>query len=87
MTLGYLVVVLVLAFVVAEASMVYLARRSLAAECDGDDVAAAQSGTQSNRACPRSTFTVEAVSRAPYYSEAGIQPLATSSLSRDCGRP
>ena len=50
-------------------------------------VAAAQSGTQSNRAGPRSTFTVEAVSRAPYYSEAGIQPLATSSLSRDCGRP
>ena len=43
MTLGYLVVVLVLAFVVAEASMVYLARRSLAAECDGAAVAAAQS--------------------------------------------
>ncbi len=39
-------------FVVAEASMVYLARRSLAAECDGAAVAAAQSGIQSNRACP-----------------------------------
>lgn len=43
MTVGYLAILLVLAFVVAEASMVYLARRSLAAECDGAAVAAAQS--------------------------------------------
>ncbi|MGZ4666072.1 MAG: pilus assembly protein TadG-related protein [Frankiaceae bacterium] len=43
MTVGYLVILLVLAFVVAEASIVYLARRSLAAECDGAAVAAAQS--------------------------------------------
>jgi Flp pilus assembly protein TadG len=43
MTIGYLVILLVLAFVVAEVSTVYLARRSLAAECDGAAVAAAQS--------------------------------------------
>ena len=43
MTVGYLAILLVLAFVVAEASVVYLARRSLAAECDGAAVAAAQS--------------------------------------------
>ena len=43
MTIGYLVILLVLAFVVAEVSTVYLARRSLAAECDGAAIAAAQS--------------------------------------------
>ena len=43
LTLGYVVVVLALVAVVVDVSSVYLARRALAADCDGAALAAAQS--------------------------------------------